>query len=119
MTIDSHHRVVLIRVARKFTPGDGDEQVYAAARHWWRVGPQRRDGGPASPEFALAVFRGHVVGAFTIDGWEPGPGGRWGFHGRVSDELTHRYLGADVREYFPRGAANPLKYVNCEDQARK
>jgi hypothetical protein len=37
---------------------------------------------------------------------------RWAFRGDVDPGMEGRYIGADVTEYFPRGAANPVRYVN-------
>ncbi len=37
---------------------------------------------------------------------------RWGFDGEPAPELQH-LVGQDVSDRFPRGAANPVAYVNC------
>ena len=52
---------------------------------------------------------------FSIDHWEPDPerAGRWAFHGERSSEMERTYFGADVSEYFTKGARNPVQYVNC------
>ena len=53
-------------------------------------------------------------GVFRIDAWHSASrSGRWMFDGAVDTEMERRYVGADVSEYFPRGAANPIRYVNC------
>lgn len=112
--IRPEHRVVLIKIARS-APANGDPAtLLEATSKWWVVSESRRRGGPASPQFALAVSRGRVVTAYRIDGWQRAPSGpRWGFVGKVSEELTELYRGVDVTTYFPPGAANPLRYVNC------
>ena len=85
-----------------------------ATSKWWVVSESRRGGGPASPEYALAVSRGRVVAAYRIDSWQRAPSGpRWGFVGELAADLTALYRGVDVTTYFPPGAANPLRYVNC------
>jgi hypothetical protein len=112
--IRPEHRVVLIKIARS-APSDGDPAaLLAATSRWWVVSESRRGDGPASPEYALAVSRGRVVAAYRIDHWQRAPSGpRWGFVGEVSPKLTELYRGVDVTAYFPPGAANPLRYVNC------
>lgn len=115
--IRPEHRVVLIKIARS-APADGEPAaLFEATSKWWVVAKARRGAGPASPEYAVAVSRGRVVVAYRITGWVPAPrGGRWGFTGRVSEELTALYAGMDVTGYFPPGAANPLRYVNCAER---
>jgi len=39
---------------------------------------------------------------------------RWEFVGKVAEEpIRRRYNGKSVAHYFPIGAQNPIKYVNC------
>jgi PD-(D/E)XK nuclease superfamily len=113
-SIRPEHRVVLIKIARS-APMDRDAAaLLEATSKWWVVSESRRGGGPASPEYALAVSRGRVVAAYRIDRWQKAPSGpRWGFVGELAEDLTALYRGADVTTYFPPGAANPLRYVNC------
>lgn len=112
--IQPTHRVVLIKVPRSAPEGGDPATLFEAASRWWVVAESRRDGGPASPEYALAVVRGRVAAAYVIEGWQPAPSGvRWGFAGRSADDLFALYRGMDVTGYFPPGAANPLRYVNC------
>jgi PD-(D/E)XK nuclease superfamily protein len=113
-TIRPEHKVVLIKIPRSI-PADGDPAaLLEATSKWWVIGPARRTPGPASPDYALAVHRGRVVAAYRVLGWEPAPSGeRWGFRGGPAPELRELYKGMDVTSYFPPGAANPLRYVNC------
>lgn len=101
-------RVVLIRINRTYRPNMSDDALYEATRKWWVLNPDR------APDLALAVFHGTVRGVYRIDDWEQDPrSGRWAFRGRSDAKLARDYVGRDVSEYFPRGAANPIRYVNC------
>jgi hypothetical protein len=97
VTIDPQHRVMLVKVPHSYKSGDDSASLYEAARRWWVIGEPRRNNTATSPRFALPVADGHVIGAFTIDGWEPDPDSRrWGFHGSISDELTAQYTGTSA-----------------------
>ena len=113
--IRREHKVVLIKIPRSAPTDANAEALMEATSKWWVVAESRREGGPASPDYALAVINGRVVSAFRITGWRAAPTGpRWGFTGDLSQELTALYRGLDVTHYFPPGAANPLRYVHCE-----
>ena len=108
-------RVVLIRISQLYRPTMTRDQLYEATRKWWVLNPSR------DPSYAFSVFGGVVKGVFRIDDWEqPAPAERvgrlerrWAFRGVVDPGMEQKYLGRDVTEYFPRGAANPVRYVNC------
>jgi hypothetical protein len=113
--IRPEHKVVLIKIPRSAPVGADADALLEATSKWWVVAESRRNKGPAGPDFALVVNKGRVVAAYRIAGWRPAPTGhRWGFTGALSDELTALYGGVDVTRYFPPGAANPLRYVNCD-----
>ena len=112
--IASTDRVVLIRIPQTGANARTSEELYDATRKWWRVAPSRRDGGELSPTHALAVMASTVVAAYRIDAWQRrSEDGRWAFLGDEDAVAQERYQGADVSGYFPKGAQNPLRYVNC------
>ena len=110
---------VVFRISKYWEPGMDDAQVYDVTRGWWVMG-RRREGA----EYALAVTGGVVRGAYRVHAWrerregdrgweEDDPANpRWGFDGEPAPELQH-LVGQDVSDRFPRGAANPVSYVNC------
>jgi hypothetical protein len=108
-TIDSAHRVTLIRINKLYRLGMDGNSLYQATRKWWVVDPGR------NAEWAFAIYEGDVKGVFRIDGWEVDPEGSrsWAFHGERSAEMERTYFGVDVSAYFTRGARNPVQYVNC------
>jgi hypothetical protein len=70
--------------------------------------------GELSPEHALAVVNGKVVAAYRIDGWETRRDlSKAAFIGTLDHQFERPYLGEDVSRYFPKGAQNPLRFVNC------
>ena len=107
--------VVLIRISRLYRPTMTAQALYEATRKWWVVNPDR------GPEYAFSIFGGVVKAAYKIDGWEQPPRDqrvgrlerRWAFYGRIDPRMEERYRGTDVSEHFPRGAANPIRYLNC------
>ncbi len=115
---DHSHRVVLIRISRAFRPGMTDDEIYEATRKWWKMSPSCH-----RPEIAMAVYDGVVRGEYRIKEWlnpsdddvkeDPARKGRWGFSGTSDPALEARYRYADVTAVFPRGAQNPITYVNC------
>jgi hypothetical protein len=112
---------VLIRINQHYRPNMTPTELYDATRASWKVGPQREQA-----QYALAVFEGIVREVYEIKQWLPSgstfnyrfPRGdrrrdRWEFVGRLAEEKTrHRYLDRFVGRYFPRGAQNPIAYVN-------
>ena len=73
------------------------------------------------PDYAFSIVGGVVKAVYRIDGWEQPPAGervgrlehRWAFRGAVDPERQRRYVGGDVSDYFKRGNASPVMYVNC------
>lgn len=110
---------VLLRVSQLWYPGIDEDSLYDATHGWWVMGPKRE-----RAEYAFAVAKGTVRGVYRIFDWRSRHAGdaaqpgklRWGFDGEPCDELSH-LIGLDVSQYFPPGAANPVRYVNCDAPA--
>ena len=112
---------VLFNIAREWQPGMDEDAVYDVTHGWWRMGLKRE-----RAEYALAVAQGQVRAVFRVLGWTPrregdanwehdAPGKpRWGFDGEPDPDMSH-LVGLDVRDLFPPGAANPVRYVNCDE----
>ncbi len=100
-------RVVLINIARTYRPTMSADELYERTRKWWRMSAGR------DPDYAFAVYGGRVKAVYRIDGWERNPeSGRRAFRGELDEAMTNRYIGGDVSEFFPPGAANPLRFLN-------
>ena len=118
-TVDASLKVVLIKLTRSYpaTAESSPEfaaELYDATRRWWKIAASRTTPGPGAPDSVFAVYRGVVKAAYTIESWTRSPdGSRFGFEGKIDTALHDQYCGADVSHYFPRGAANPIRFVNC------
>jgi hypothetical protein len=114
------HKAILIRINRKYREGMSSDELYAATRGRWKIGPR---GDRA--EYALAVFEGVVKEVYKIKEWNPRIGrnqsrkqsvraeGRREFEGVIAPQsIRRKYLGKSVRDHFSRGSQNPIRYVN-------
>ncbi len=123
LSADIREPALLIRINQLYRPGMSVQELYDTARGVWVLGERR-----FRAEWAFAVASGKVLEVYSIEEWHPAGTtqyhsrvidmerywNRWEFTGeRAPEELRERYLGQDVSHYFPRGAANPVMYVNC------
>jgi len=109
--------VMLIKIARNYKRGMSDAELYAVTRYAWRVAPKQHNA-----RFACAVFEGVVLEIYEIHQWriasppkgETWDGERWEFDGvPAEDGVRLKYRGHRVDSFFPHGAQNPIRYVNC------
>ncbi|GAA0759779.1 hypothetical protein LRH25_01100 [Ideonella azotifigens] len=115
---------LLIRVAGLHREGMTPQALYEATRGVWRVGERR-----AEVELVLAVASGIVREVYVAKAWHPAGStayttrsladvnvpGRWEFTGEPAPEPVRcKYVGRSAAHYFPRGASNPVMYVNVE-----
>jgi hypothetical protein len=117
MTIDVPS--VLFRVSRLWSDGMDEDEIYDITHGWWRIGPKRE-----RARYAFAVAKGHVRAVFEIHDWRPrlfeddgvtlSDNPRWGFDGAPATDLEH-LVGLDVSALFPQGAANPVRYLNIDE----
>ena len=115
------HRVLLININQQFREGASLDELYEATRFAWKVSKSRAE----KAEVILTTYQGEIRAAFIADEWlettpENFPGrrtapGRFGFIGReASSDIQNIYVGKRVPDVFrKRGAANPIRYVNC------
>lgn len=114
---------LLVRISRLYREGMSVQDLYDTTRGVWALGNRR-----LGADWACAVVDGHVCEIYSIDQWHPAGttayrsrvidldryGNRWEFTGQaVPDMLRVKYVGHSVAHYFPKGAANPVMYVNC------
>ena len=120
--VEVMHRSILINISRMYRHGMAPMELYDATRQSWVVGPRRDEA-----EYAMAVFRGIVREVYEIVTWLPAgstmatddtdrtkhhPENRHEFIGHLAEnKIRKRYLGKSVRQYFPPGSQNPIKYV--------
>lgn len=117
--LQAEHRVLLIKVTQSLEEHPHPDELLAAVRGWWVVAARRRQDASSAPQYVAAVRRSRVVAVYAITAWVgPDENGRWAFDGDRSPELDRLYVGMDVGDYYPRGAANPLRYVHCHPATR-
>jgi hypothetical protein len=103
---------ILININRLYKRDMTSEDLYYATRRAWVVGWRRE-----RAKYAIATYRGLTREVYKIERWEQvaelGPN-RWEFHGRLADdEIRKKYRYKNIEGLFQKGAANPIKYMNC------
>ena len=121
--VEVKEKAILIRINKLYHESMTEKELYEATRGVWKVGT-RRD----AAEYAIAIFEGEVKEVFRINSWLPAGTlpyrsrsksdveveGRWEFNGILAEnDIRDFYLGKSLKSYFPKGAANPISYVNC------
>jgi hypothetical protein len=120
--------VLLIRTSKLFKHGMSDKELYEITRGVWRIGLNRE-----KAKYAFCVANGVVQEIFSIQKWQPAgttlyetPAqqdantkdkwiGRWEFIGDIApDTIRNKYIGKSIKDYFNRGNANPIYYVNIK-----
>jgi len=115
---------ILIRINRAYHFGMTDVELYDATRSAWKVG-YKKD----KAQYAFAVYEGVVRDVYEITGWVPGGStfatqnqgkrkqrpSRWEFVGTLADiGIRQRYINSYVGHLFPKGAQNPVLYINID-----
>ena len=111
--LDTKRPVILINLNRRYHWGITEAELYEATRKFWVLG-QRRN----RAKYAVATYRGLTREVYEIEEWyHSNDRNRWAFNGsRVSDESIRKELiYKSIKDLFPLGAANPIKYLNCGD----
>ena len=103
-----------------------DLELYETTRGIWR----RRIESVKDAEYALAVNKGTVVEAYSIDGWYPAgtfpmttrkldPNrckNRIEFTGKLApEEIRRKYIGKSVAGLYKFGEASPVKNISGTD----
>lgn len=94
--------------------GIPDEEIYRAVRGTWRVNPENAK----KYKVVLAVAESKVCGVYLVDKWEKSTLAneemRYQFTHRIDSVVEarerERFLGRSVKNLFPRGASNPIRY---------
>jgi hypothetical protein len=102
--------VILLNIGKLFDRQMSDQEIYAATRSAWVVGAKRD-----KARYAIATCRGITREVFEIREWVKEPDGRWSFNGvRAEDPVRAELKGKSVAHLAKRGAANPVRYRNCQ-----
>lgn len=105
--------LILININRLYKRTMSEADLYFATRKSWKVGPRRE-----RAQYAIPTFRGLTREVYKIDRWLPSPSDgpdRWLFEGQKAEEaIRERFRYKSIAKFFPKGAANPIKYIDCE-----
>ncbi len=104
--------VLLININKLYSREMSSNELYEATRKSWVLGDKKN-----KAEFAIATYRGLTREIYKIEDWFQVPEHgerRWGFNGKIADnEIRDQYKYKSIKRYFKKGAANPIKYLNC------
>lgn len=118
------HNVMLVSIGKSMSEKD---KIYDAARWEWKASLTRAE----TCQYVIAHSSGKIVGVFKPSEWlasddevfsELGKAseGRIGFVGEVAEpEVLLEYLNKEIpKSYFPKGAANPVRFIEKKDTAQ-
>lgn len=104
---------LLININKLYHRDLTDQELYDATRMSWVLGNRRK-----LARYAIATYRGLTREIYEIQDWFAvlvNGKTRWGFIGKVAAEPIRSQLRyKSIVSYFEKGAANPIKYLNCQ-----
>lgn len=105
-----------------YRPDISLDELYEATRGIWVVSSRSQEA-----EYAFTVHKNEIIEVYRIDSWHPGGTNKYNiitslncvktrrkeFLGRLAKQDTwNRYIGENVSQYYKKGEANPIKYIN-------
>lgn len=122
--LSNDHKIVLIKI-NKINGGRDRDQIYRLVRYCWKVNKARA----AKADYVLAIDRGVIIGAFTVNQWLPATkenfpkleyadnteAHRWGFNGNwAPPAILDQYVGSDGKRLinFNLKSQYPVRYWN-------
>lgn len=100
--------VILINLNRLYHHKITETELYEATRKSWKLGLKRE-----KAKYAIATYRGLTREIYKINSWFQEED-RWAFEGDKADYTIRNQLRyKSIKSFFPKGAANPIKYINC------
>jgi len=104
--------IILININKLYDRKMTSEQLYEATRKSWVVGGRKQNA-----KFAIPTYQGLTREVYEIKSWFKVPehgSNRWGFNGILANnEIREKYRYMSIKSDFPKGASNPIKYINC------
>lgn len=110
--LDTELPIILINLNRRYRWGITEAELYEATRKFWVLGHRRN-----RAKYAVPTYRGLTREVYEIEEWyHSDDRNRWAFNGkRVLDESIRKELiYKSINHLFSPGAANPIKYINCD-----
>lgn len=104
--------LMLFNLNRLYRRDMTERELYKATRQSWVAGGRRQ-----RAQYAIACYCGLTREVYEIHRWFPvdcGGRTRWGFDGqKASDDIQRELRYKNIDYLFGRGAANPVRYMNC------
>lgn len=104
--------IILININRLYRRDMTETELYDATRKSWVVGSRKENA-----EYAIATYRGLTREVYKIENWYPieiKGKTRYGFNGvQANSEIRNLLRYKSIASFFSKGAANPIKYINC------
>lgn len=126
MHINIEENVILIRPTRLYYKGISSKELYEITRGIWKLADRRE-----KADYVFAVIEMKIVATYRVHTWHGAMEteysirkdlyalnqeeirNRFEFLGEVDPDLQTKYVGKHIGDYFSRGNANPVMYVNC------
>lgn len=103
---------ILININKLYHREMTEKELYDATRKSWVLGNRKE-----KAQYAIATYRGLTREVYKIKDWfkvEANGKTRWGFNGSVAEpEVRENLRYKSIASFFSKGAANPIKYLNC------
>ena len=115
--------IILIRINKRYRNDMSSQELYDATRGYWRLNVENSK----KAKYALSVYEGMVLEVYEVAEWLPALStfmdrldkpnlekmkGRYEFVGRIAeDNIRKQYIDKSVKECFPQGDSNPIKYI--------
>lgn len=110
--LNTSKSILLININKLYRKDMNDNELYDATRESWVLGTRR-----VKAEYAIATYRGLTREIYKINDWYPidcRGKERWGFNGiKANENIRKELLYKSIGSFFTKGAANPIKYLNC------
>jgi hypothetical protein len=104
--------IMLININKLYHRDMTDTELYDATRKSWVVGSRRE-----KAKYAIVTYRGLTREVYKIEEWYPVKvrgKTRWGFNGtKANNDIREKLRYKSIASFFSKGAANPIKYLNC------
>lgn len=103
---------LLININKLYRREMTEEELYDATRKSWVLGNRKE-----KAQYAIATYRGLTREIYKIEGWfsvQVNGKIRYGFNGCIAEKDVRESIRyKSIASYFSKGAANPIKYLNC------
>lgn len=127
---DVDENVMIIRINRLYRHDLTEEELYNATRGYWKV--TKKDADKLDKvDYVFSVYKGRILEVYKVAKWfdagtvympkrrgedvEPDEeflSQRKEFVGTIAEErIRRKYVNKSVEDFFPNGAANPVKYI--------